>query len=531
MRIAAVHLPELRVEVLRATSERSERGDTRSASTLAGRPVAIVVAPPPLTEQKLLGNTRIDVVSREAYRLGVREGSTIAQARARASDLAVRVVRPDAVRDVLARLAEIALAFGATVSFAMDEPSPDSFGDVVWVDVTGCAHLHGPTQAEGESTMASRLVHVMSTLGHRCSVAIAEGPRIAAMLARAISRSGTTEAAFVVPPGENAQAVAPLPVAALPIGKDDARWLAKVGVATIAEMRALPRPALAKRLGERAGLLLGLAAGDDRAPLTPHVPPEIPEESVTLEYGVEGQEALLFVTKTLTDRLAARLAGRAVATTRLELRLGLDAAMTEEAHEARASITMELPAPLSLAPDLLAALKPKIERLALAAPVVSAKLAAPVLVRKPQAALSLFEPEPKADRALPRLVAELSADLGEEAVGKLALGDAWVPEERSRFERLSVQQELPLRKKKRRHLVSSVPEPNRFLAEPVAVPRKDLEIVRHLVRLERVDWWRALPGQARQHAADFVMAMLDEGMALVEIDRTSGAARVRGWFD
>ena len=527
MRIAAIHLPELRVEVLRASST-SERSDTRSASTLVGRPVAIVVAPPPLTEQKLLGNTRIDVVSREAYRLGVREGSTIAQARARASDLAVRVVRPDAVRDVLARLAEIALAFGATVSFAMDEPSPDSFGDVVWVDVTGCAHLHGPTQAEGESTMASRLVHVMSTLGHRCSVAIAEGPRISAMLARAISRSGTTDAAFVVPPGENAQAVAPLPVAALPIGKDDARWLAKVGVATIAEMRALPRPALAKRLGERAGLLLGLAAGDDRAPLTPHVPPEIPEESVTLEYGVEGQEALLFVTKTLTDRLAARLAGRAVATTRLELRLGLDAAMTEEP---RASITMELPAPLSSAPDLLAALKPKIERLVLAAPVISAKLAAPILVRKPQAALSLFEPEPKADRALPRLVAELSADLGEEAVGKLALGDAWIPEERSRFERLSAQHELPLRTKKRRHLVSSVPEPNRFLAEPVAVPRKDLEIVRHLVRLERVDWWRALPGQARQQAADFVMAMLDDGMALVEIDRTSGAARVRGWFD
>lgn len=518
MRIAAVHFPDLRVEVLRL-----------SVPPLVGRPVAIVVAPAPLTEQKLLGNTRIDVVSREAQRLGVREGSTIAQARARASDLAVRVVRPEAVRDVLARLAEIALAFGATVSFAMEEPSPDSFGDVVWVDVTGCAHLHGPTQGEGESTMASRLVHVMSTLGHRCSVAIAEGPRVAAMLARAVSRSGTAENAFVVPPGGNAQALAPLPVSALPIDKDDARWLAKVGVATIAEMRTLPRPALAKRLGERAGMLLGLAEGDDRAPLTPHVPPEIPEESVTLEYGVEGQEALLFVTKTLTDRLAARLAGRAAATTRLELRLDLDAALTTE--EARTSIVMELPAALSIASDLLAALKPKIERLVLSAPVLAAKLSAPVLVRKPQAALSLFDAEPKADRALPRLVAELSADLGEESVGKLALGDAWVPEERSRFVRLSVQHELPLRKKKRRHLVSSVPEPNRFLSEPVPVLRKDLEIVRHLVRLERVDWWRMLPGESPRHGADFVMATLDEGMALVEIDRTSGAARVRGWFD
>jgi hypothetical protein len=106
MRIAAISLPELRVEVVRA--------ETR----LDQRPLAIVVAPSPMTEAKLLGNTRLDVVSREARALGVHSGQTIAQARARASDLAVRVVRPDDVNGVLARLAEVALAFGATVSYA-----------------------------------------------------------------------------------------------------------------------------------------------------------------------------------------------------------------------------------------------------------------------------------------------------------------------------------------------------------------------------------------------------------------------------
>src|SRR4051812_42539441 len=131
MRICAVNLPELRVEVVR-----------HGATDASRAPLAIVVAPPPLDESKLLGNTRLDVVSQQARALGVRPGQTIAQARARAGGaLAVRVVRPEAVEGVLARLAEVALGFGATVAFGMDNGEDDSFGDVVWVDVTGCAHL------------------------------------------------------------------------------------------------------------------------------------------------------------------------------------------------------------------------------------------------------------------------------------------------------------------------------------------------------------------------------------------------------
>src|SRR4051812_39393138 len=127
MRIAAISLPELRVEVVRAST-------STSTSTSVDGPLAIVVAEAPMTETRLLGNTRLDVVSREARALGVHPGQTIAQARARAAELAVRVVRPDAVHGVLARLAEVALAFGATVSFAAASLL-DGYGDVVWVDV------------------------------------------------------------------------------------------------------------------------------------------------------------------------------------------------------------------------------------------------------------------------------------------------------------------------------------------------------------------------------------------------------------
>lgn len=658
MRIAAISFPELRIEVVRAASSAKadfrrdaatatrphpERDperwdDTPPNSIREGVPLAIVIAPPPpaplLTEAKLLGNTRLDVVSREARRLGVHPGHTIAQARARASSLAVRVVRAEEVTGVLARLAEVALAFGATVSFAnagganaggtstnasKKKSAPTSYGDVVWVDVTGCAHLHArgahdssgglgnALDASGETILAARLARVFSGLGHVCSVAIADGPRVAAMLARAATgaraaskNDGVRAQAqpadtaddkahrgrrlrgfddsqdddpllVVVPPGKNAVALAPLPVSALPIDADDARWLAKIGVRTIEELRALPRSALASRLGARAHEVLALADGEDRAPLAPYVPPEVPEEEATLEYGIEGAVALTFVAKSLTDRLATRLAGRAVAASRLELDLVLDVAVMadldslrdEESPRASAAhaeqgfqrsqrshrshriqkIAVDLPSPLSSASDLLAALRPKIERAVLRAPVLAAKLRAASLVHKPQAALSLFEPQPKAERALPRLVAELAADLGENAVGRLELGDAWLPEDRTRFVRLDKSRmgdplthrtRTPHVAKLRRHMLSTVPEPTRLAPHPIPVPREAVKVVRHLARLESIDWWKHLPGESGvggKRGIDLVHAWVDDAPAWVEIDRATGAARVRGWFD
>ncbi len=604
MRIAAIALPELRVELVRAASDLG-----------GGEPLAIVVAKPPVTEASLLGNTRLDVVSREARALGIKPGQTLASARACASALTVRVVHPDAVRVVLARLAEVSLAFGATVSFATASESVDSLGDVVWVDITGCAHLHASkpapgrpenapesrsgelsgsrnpatrsratgeggdtekpcfflaggreparddkgknpaekhfrTDSDGELVLGSRLARVIRELGHTCVVAIADGPRIAAIVARTVAASEAAQgrsrerrrheerdvpSAVVVPPGKNALAVAPLPVSALPLAESDVRWLAKIGVRTVAELRALPRAALGTRLGTRARAVLSLAEGEDRAPLTPYIPPEVPEESATFEYGVEGSEALTFVAKMLTDRLAVRLAGRAVAAARLELDLMLDVASvqgdTTDLQRVQ-RLVLELPQPLSGASDLLAALRPKIERASLAAPVLGAKLRAVALVHKPQAALSLFEPQPKAERALPRLVAELAADLGDEAVGMLALGNAWTPEERSRFVRPFVTKATGDDKgRRRRHMLSTAPEPTRILNEPIPVPREAVTIVRHLGRIEATDWWKRLPGEGPQKGVDYVYAWAFEGAAWVEIDRATGAARVRGWFD
>src|SRR5262249_45269366 len=133
---------------------------------------------------------------------------------------------------------------------------------------------------------------------------------------------------------------------------------------------------------------------------------------------------------------------------------------------------------------------------------------------------------PKAERALPRLLAELATDLGEDAVGRLSLGDAWSPEDRSRFVRIDTQAKL-LPERRPARMLSSVPEPTRLLPVPVPVSRESLTIVPHLARLEGVEWWRA-----PRPAVDDVYAFLEEGApAFVEIERGSSVARIRGLFD
>lgn len=534
MRICAVHLPELRVELLRAMPSPTPGP--------APGPLGIVVAAPPLTEAKLLGNMRLDVVSREARLRGATTGQTIAQARARVPDMTVRVMRPADVRQALASLAEAALAFGATVSFRASGDDGDSLGDMIWVDITGCAHLHAPEMGKGERILASRLQNLFAELGHVCAVAVADGPRMAAIFARRLwlaqSEGRLTEddrpRIGVVPPGRNAATVAPLPLSALPLREEDLRWLTKIGVRTVGELRELPRTALGPRLGTRAPAVLALAEGDDRAPLDPYVPPRIPEERVELEYGVESTDALLFVAKTLTDRLAARLGGRAVRASRLELCLELDRAMfsdrlSDPDEDVRELLAIDLPEPLSAAADLLAVLRPKIERFVLRAPVLAATLRAPNTAHTSHVALSLFEAEPRATHALPRLAAELVADLGEDAVGKLVVGDSWLPEERSRFVPLSDRSARSRPSRKARHLLSSVPEPTRILSTPIPVPRERVKIERRLTRLEAVAWWKCMPGT--KTSADYVYAWVDDAPAWVELDRATGEATLRGWFD
>ena len=160
-RVAAVVLPGFRVALVRARSPEISPND----------PLAVVVSVD-RTEHSISGGTRIDEVSDEARALGVLPGSTIASAKAKCSDLRVRVLAPNEAVRALEGLAETLLQLGAITSPLLDR-------DAVVVDVTGCAHLH-----RTEEKLLEAIVKMVGRAGFACHAAIASGPEIAWALAR-----------------------------------------------------------------------------------------------------------------------------------------------------------------------------------------------------------------------------------------------------------------------------------------------------------------------------------------------------------
>jgi len=501
MRIAAVYLPSLRIELARA---RLAARDDRVA------PMGVVIARPGgavKDERSLLGGTRLDEISREARVWTVRRGETIAAARAKCAGLLVRVVGEGDVRFALEAVAECGLAFGRTASI-------DESRDVVCLDVTGCGHLFA-----GEEKLARALAESVMAMHHgEARVCIADGPRVSSAIARAMRR----DAPAIIPAGKNAEAIRALPIRALPIDEASIAWMGKLGLVRVADLQKIPTCSLSMRLGAAHAEVNALLAGDDGAPLDPYVPPDVPHERAELEYGIEKTEALVFVAKMLCDRLAARLAGRAMAATRLEVELSLDRAVAREANlPATASLVLTSPAPLSLASELLSVVRARIESWVVAAPVLAVTLRATELARKDGRALDLFTPEAKADHALPRLVAELAADLGGDRIGTFALADTWVPAERSVIVPYGSRRPIAFAP-----LVSNAPEPSRVIAP--SSDMGDARPVRLLARVEAAAWWRI-----GVHAHDYFAAWSESEarMAWVEIDRATGRACVKGWMD
>ena len=127
-RILAVVLPELACELARATWPGGR----------APERLAVVVSDDPLAPHP--GDV-LHAVTEAARRCGVREGQTVAEARAVVSSLAVRAVEPSRVTDALASVAESLLAYGPRVALCLD--TREQLRDSAWVDLTGCAHLGG----------------------------------------------------------------------------------------------------------------------------------------------------------------------------------------------------------------------------------------------------------------------------------------------------------------------------------------------------------------------------------------------------
>jgi protein ImuB len=523
-RIAAISFSSLRIELARELDPFLER-----------RPLAIVIArdksptKQTIDEASILGNTRIDEVSREAASYGISAGFTIAAARAKCADLSVRVVTEQAVEEALARIAELALAFGATVSFSTTE-------DAVWADITGCAHLHDARDMDnGEKILAEKLEERIRAQKHDASVAIADGPRVALAFARHARSARKTSSlrALVIPRSATKQAVLALPVNALPVDDAAKHWLSKLGLKTAADLAKLPRASLGARLGSQSRDLFSFLEGADVAPLDPYRPPQTPVERAELEYGIEGGEALLFVVKMLASRMSTRLEGRALGATEMDLTFELDDAARNRAKKKRSRVTrtITLAAPIRSEAEIFSVLRARIEaaerrRETFEAPILAMDLAATKLARTLTRELDLLARETTATSALPILIAELSADLGKESVGVLSLQNTHRPEARARL--------VPIGEKKiAEPLVEHEDgaEPSRFLSVPISIDKIEIEPKLRLIsRSSWIEWWKSKK-DGKGSARDWSTAWSPEinATAWIDVDVATGNKMIRGW--
>lgn len=236
---------------------RVERAPTRIASIDAIRP--------PSQAGEAKGNFPQVVVAKEhnalllyaideaAARAGLSIGLPLANARAICPELTVHDADETADRKTLEDIADWCDRFTPLV--ALDPPHG------LFLDITGCAHLFG-----GEAALLRTLCNALARQDFAVSAAIAATSICARTLSRCVC--GT-----IVADGEEADAVAPLPVAAL--GADDAitGGLRRAGLKTIGDVAARGRHEISARFGARFTTQLAHALGEGDAPISPRKPP------------------------------------------------------------------------------------------------------------------------------------------------------------------------------------------------------------------------------------------------------------------
>lgn len=186
-----------------------------------------------------------------ARALGIIVGMATTHARALVSDLDFRPAEPERDAALLDRLALFGVRHWSPV-VAVSPP------DGLWLDLTGCAHLHG-----GEARFCRRLLAFCRRAGFTARVAIADTPGAAHGLAR-FGR----EDIRIVPPGETLKAVSPLPVVALRLTDSALAAARKFGFETVADLLPVARGPLARRLGLMTINRLDQALGGKAEPIT-----------------------------------------------------------------------------------------------------------------------------------------------------------------------------------------------------------------------------------------------------------------------
>ena len=356
-----------------------------------------------VVEPRQSGGARVCARSPNVAAAGVQAGWAVPQARARVPGLTF--LNRDATGEARA-LEGIAEALGwvsPRIAWAK--------GAGMILEIAGASHLHG-----GEGGLEERLRSCLEEQEVQARSAVADRAKTACVLAE-----HGAGAFRIVPPGADAAAIGPLPIAVLGDAEEIGRELAAVGIATVEEVASLEAAELARRFGERGVRVHQQARGMWSEPLDWRRPRAPLEERMDLPHPCWEVDGLVFALQSLLMRLEGRMRGRGVAAVEWDLALEMDLVPKRVER-------FQLGSPLRSASALLAMARHRLQRLCLPEPVVA--LAVRALRERAFEGVQegLLDGSASAREPLNALLARLSAELGDEAVHSLLPVDSHRPE-------------------------------------------------------------------------------------------------------
>ena len=277
-RIVSVWLP--RWPIVRALAAQTK---TQSHNAVApDEPFVLAVAGP--------GGPRVAALNETAEALGLAVGDSLADARAKAGFLQMRDADPAADDAALRRLTLWATRYTPTASPWNEACGADGF----FLDVEGASHLFG-----GEDALLADLAARLEKNFHLpARLAVAATPGAAWALARFYPSR-----ALVLPSGQEAAALAPLPIAALRLQPETRATLRRLGFKTVGALLDKPRAPFAARFPAELLRRIDQALGRLDEPLMPVVAPPVYHSLRYLPEPVFTHEAIIAHTNRLMRTL------------------------------------------------------------------------------------------------------------------------------------------------------------------------------------------------------------------------------------
>ena len=333
-------------------------------------------------------------VNAQAKHAGVRLGQPLAAARAMVPAVLARARDAQAEKRLLHSLAAWAYRFSSHVSLGA--------ADALLIEVGASLRLFG-----GWPALERCLRRELTRVGHAATLAVAPAPAAARVLAARHDGFFTDQREPML------TAVGNVPLAHSGLTENSISLLHNVGMRSLRDVFALPRPELARRIGPAALASIDRMRGIDQQVLPLYQPPDHFAHRIDLDDRIEAWPPLLFPLRRLCNELALFLAARDGGVQRCDL------VLDHENHPAT-RIRIELLTPQREAKTLYELARSRLERAALAQPVCAIALIARNLPTLRPQHQDLFEPKRAQALEWPELAERLRAHLGDDAVRKLA---------------------------------------------------------------------------------------------------------------